>query len=101
AAAATLNGTGYVLGRQNIIPTARSGDNSFAELGGQRRGTLPSSTFAADLLAEEFAPVSAQVFSKPFTGPTNSAVGQSFDDYVAGTKLRALDESGQLLRQEK
>jgi len=34
------------------------------------------------------------------TGPANNLVGREFDEYVAQTKLRGLDEAGQLGRQE-
>ena len=39
--------------------------------------------------------------SKGATGPTNNRVGNQFDEYVAHTKLRGLDEAGQLGRQER
>jgi RHS repeat-associated protein len=45
-------------------------------------------------IAAEAAPKSVP------TGPVNNLVGREFDEYVAQTKLRGLDEAGQLGRQE-
>ena len=83
-------------------------DKIFAGLEAGEQGLTAFGAFGA--LAAPFTPrpkvwfgdaAPAGAPSGGATGPVNNIVGNQFDEYVAQTKLRGLDEAGQLGRQER